>query len=173
MFDPVIYVINREGLNDEVLDEFKRLLEMLVPGKLQLVAPEDSESSVMRSTQLNALAEMVHKNAIEHGWWEDDRSFGELMALVHSEVSEALEFARDGHQPDEIFYSCDCLREDRSSPCCVCGQSKIDGIPVELADVIIRVLDICGRYHIDIGHALFRKMFYNKYRPYKHGGKVF
>ena len=40
---------------------------------------------------INEFAQEVHSNAVNHGWWEDDRSFGEIIALCHSELSEALE----------------------------------------------------------------------------------
>ena len=40
---------------------------------------------------INEFAAEVHKNAVEHGWWEGERTFPEIVALIHSEVSEALE----------------------------------------------------------------------------------
>ena len=108
-------------------------------------------------TNLTVFASEVHKNAVNHGWWEDERSFGELIALCHQELSEALEEYRNGHQPNETYYS---------------DGGKPEGIPSELADVILRILDMCGQYGIDISSALAEKHEYNKARPYKHGGKV-
>lgn len=50
-------------------------------------------------------------------------------------------------------------------------HSKPEGIPTELADVIIRVLDYCAYAGIDIENVLEVKHEYNKSRPYRHGGK--
>lgn len=105
-------------------------------------------------TNLNDLAKDVHKNAVEHGWWEEDRSFGEIIALCHSELSEALEEYRNG----------------KSNVYMVNG--KPEGIGVELADCIIRILDYCAKEDIDIDYLVEFKHEYNKSRPYRHGGKV-
>lgn len=44
---------------------------------------------------MNMFTKEVHENAVNHGWWDDERSFGELIALCHSELSEALEAIRN------------------------------------------------------------------------------
>ena len=95
------------------------------------------------------------KTASEKGW-EDDRTFGDHIALMHSELSEALEEFRNGRGLAEVYYKND----------------KPEGVPVEFADVIIRIAAFCGHNKIDLAKALHEKAAYNKSRPHRHGGKI-
>lgn len=107
---------------------------------------------------LNGLARKCHAMAVSKGWYDTERSFPELIALCHSELSEALEAYRDwGH----LRVVSTVLR----------GESP-EGVPIELADLLIRVLDMCGFYEIDIDAALALKMRYNATRSYRHGNKA-
>jgi NTP pyrophosphatase (non-canonical NTP hydrolase) len=118
---------------------------------------------------LNKLSEQIHQNAVEHGWWDDERSFGDIIALCHSELSEALEEYRAGKSPTEVYYI------DKITGKQVEGWKegvKPEGIGIELADCIIRILDYCGKKEIDIDAAIRIKHSYNKTRSYKHGGKT-
>ena len=108
---------------------------------------------------INEWTKEVHENAKEHGWWENPRTFGELAMLVTTEVSEAFEEIRNGKQPNETYYKPD-------------KPGKPEGVPSELADVVIRIMDMCGYYGIDLEEIITIKHEYNKSRPYKHGGKV-
>ena len=109
---------------------------------------------------INEVAKEIHENAVEHGWWDEERGFPEIIALCHSELSEALEEYRRGHGATEKYY----LASNAT-------DAKPEGIPSELADCIIRILDYCAFAGIDIDAAISEKHEYNKTRPYRHGGK--
>ena len=123
---------------------------------------------------LNEWAQDIHENAIKHGWWDDpNRSFGDIVALCHSELSEALEEYRD-HKP--LAY-CNSPYTDNgmygiNEPYEWGINDKPEGVAVEMIDCIIRILDWCGMMGVDVDAIMEAKNDYNKMRPYKHGGKV-
>ena len=100
---------------------------------------------------LNQWAAEINANAKEHGWWDEPRSFGEIIALCHSELSEALEADRVGE------------------PMVWDNDGKPDGVAVEMADCMIRIMDWFGHVNMDLDEIISEKHEYNKTRPYKHG----
>jgi NTP pyrophosphatase (non-canonical NTP hydrolase) len=151
------------------------------------VNPADQELDLswrMRvAAGVNDLKRAVHQCAFDHGWWpKTGRNMGEMIALMHSELSEALEAWRDPEttDPTAIYYEYDFgdEKEMRLEPTyTVPGHSqpmigKPCGIASEFADVIIRILDTCEMLNIPITRALIEKHSYNLTRPYRHGGKL-
>lgn len=110
----------------------------------------------------------------EHGFTE--ATVLEDMALIHSEVSEAVEDFRNGRKVNDVWYTkkvdgVELLSTATEMRKGVVVVNKPCGIPSEMADVIIRVLHFCGRHNIDIEQAVREKMVYNEERPMRHGGK--
>ena len=106
---------------------------------------------------LNIMAREVRDVNTANGWRGGDVapiSFGELVALLHSEVSEALEAYRD--RGFESWY-----RDD----------GKPEGVGSELADVLIRLLDTADRVGVDLASAYVEKLAHNRGRSWRHGGK--
>lgn len=106
---------------------------------------------------IELLQKSAYEQAVKSGWHEEERTVGDFIALMHSELSEALEAFRDGKNPKEIWWN---------------GNGKPEGVPVELADCVIRILDFCGHHGIDLEQAIELKMKFNATRPHRHGGKA-
>ena len=107
---------------------------------------------------LNEFAKEVHANAVAHGWWETERDPAEIIALIHSEWSEALEEYRAGRPMLWYAVNADCqMCGDRpviySEICetnnCDAGH-KPEGIAVELIDGCIRILDFAAHEKVSL-----------------------
>lgn len=96
--------------------------------------------------RINELCKEAFETAKSKGWHDTPVETGTLLALIHSEVSEALEADRKGDS---------------------------ENFAEELADVCIRTFDLCGSRGIDLEKAILEKMQRNKLRSYKHGGKAY
>ena len=100
---------------------------------------------------INEFSKVIHEDNVKAGWWTDletgkkkDRNIGELLCLVHSEISEAMEGVRKNLPDDKLPH-----------------RSMFE---VELADTLIRIFDIAGAYDLDLGGAIEEKRAFNKSR---------
>lgn len=114
---------------------------------------QDEEAGLFKPAW-NAVAKAIHKTAREKGWWDTARNDGEIIALIHSELSEALEALRHGNKSDNHI-------------------PQFSGVEAEYADVIIRIMDHAYARGYDVAGAIAAKMCYNQSREFKHGGKKF
>lgn len=118
----------------------------------------------------------IHECAKEHGWYETERSFPELLALMHSELSEALEEYRDGNPNAYVIRDASAFPQYehcyiKETDTAKWGDKKPEGIGIELADCVIRILDTCEHMGIDMENMIRLKHVYNQSRTYRHGGK--
>jgi NTP pyrophosphatase (non-canonical NTP hydrolase) len=143
---------------------------------------------------LNELRDKIHTNAINHGFYNDEVAavqvvtaagaeqtvsgvkhafFAQRIALIHSELSESLEADRMNRHTDMEAFIANTTEDDvfnDTLPFDVAFKAFIKGtVEEELADVIIRTLDLCGSLGIDIEKHIELKMKYNESREYKHG----
>lgn len=111
------------------------------------------EKAISESTeaQVNNLSVLCHGLAVESGWWHDpksgekvERNKGEMLCLIHSEISEAMEGARKNLMDDHL------------------PNRKME--EVELADALIRIFDYAGAHGFDLGGAVVEKLQYNQTR---------
>ena len=121
-----------------------------------------NESGLLEPVAVLTLARMqkeAWQNSEDHGFHEKpDVGLPTRLMLIVSELAEAMEEDRVGV---------------RTNVTTITESGKPEGVPSELADVIIRVGDLAEVYGIDLEAAVVQKMNYNKSRPYKHGGKAY
>lgn len=99
-----------------------------------------------------SLQDRIHKNAVNKGFWKTKREKAVSLCLIHAEVSEALEAIRDGNPKDKHL-------------------PHRDSFEVELADIVIRVMDLAGHNNIPLANVIMEKVAFNETRPKKHGKK--
>jgi NTP pyrophosphatase (non-canonical NTP hydrolase) len=151
--------------------------------------------AALKESPLDQLAKAVYRINRDNGWFDPDapqRTVGDELMLIVGEVAEAHEEDRKGKRGDERYYTwvfpagtVDQEYRDTKAYITECMDTGIpvdpkrvpvrfrkpEGIPSEMADIVIRVLDFCYRYKIDLEEVLLEKLAHNKTRGYRHGGK--
>jgi len=107
---------------------------------------------------LRVMARDIHEHAKKQGFWNvpPETRIPQALALIHSEVSEALEEARNLEFVPNLIYQAG-------------GGGKPVGFPIELADIVIRVMDLAEALGIDLNRAIRIKHNFNLTRPRMHG----
>lgn len=122
------------------------------PVMVEFSQADDSIKDLLFKATFQSMMERVYENNVAKGFYDDPRSFGDCISLMHSELSEALEADRHGNPKDEKV-------------------PEYENAVVELADCVIRIMDTCQKNGWDLPGAILAKHRYNTTRPYKHGKK--
>lgn len=134
-----------------------------------------SEYLRTRSEVLRDMQSEVRQVNEANGWFESDRRFGEDIALLHSEVSEALEEYRvhglRSYYLDEEGQPVYIADEVTGETGDYRGRKPL-GVGSEFADVLVRLLDSCDRAGVDLAWEFTQKIAYNRTRGHRHGGRA-
>lgn len=117
---------------------------------------------------LNNLAHQIHENNKAKGFFDEPKNIGEMLCLTHSEISEALEADRKDHFARVDLFEREAVGLGRSAAFELHIKNSFED---EIADTIIRLLDLAAFKGIDIESHIKLKMEYNANRPFKHGKK--
>lgn len=122
---------------------------------------------------INELSKEIHEVNKANGFYEEEKNIGEMLALIHSEVSEALESDRKGryahydNETDSTLYLSPIDQDFKEH----FEELIKDTFEDELADIMIRVMDMAAFKGIDLQAHIKAKIRYNSLREYKHGKK--
>lgn len=112
----------------------------------------ESELTLDKLAAVDDIVLLCHELSAANGFWEKERNKGEMIALIHSELSEMLEAVRSPAAPSEKIPEFTAEEE-------------------EAADVFIRLADYCEGHGLRLADAIKAKLVFNSTRPHKHGRK--
>ena len=118
---------------------------------------------------LNDLAQEIHAENLQRGFWETKPPIPELLMLVVSELAEALEADRKDQftSKDDIEFVNS--NADEAERLAVFSSNIKNTFEDEIADAIIRLFDLSAGLGIDLDAHVKAKRAYNRTRPHKHG----
>lgn len=121
--------------------------------------------------RLKDLTNRAHDYAVRNGFYDEPFNIAEKLMLIVSEVSEGLEAYRKNNETgkDTPLYIIEGLERESTLDYAAFEKAFKDTFKDEMADVFIRLFDLCGALDIDIELAIRAKMAFNAMRPYKHG----
>lgn len=136
-------------------------------------------TAALASSTINKLSQAIYLANKEKGFWPDknQRNIGEALMLITSELSEAMEAHRSNRHANHDAYEdvFESIANEMSDPygglaheCAFKAHIK-DTFEDELADAVIRLMDLCGGLGINLGKHIYMKVSFNATRPAKHG----
>lgn len=174
-------VLNVQEISEEAVEQLKSLYQAVETMHHQQyvdIKNVKTMSSPMLWTlnkSLSEIASLIHRNSMGKGFYDGTTNIGEKLALIHSEVSEALEADREGRYNGAFVDgpTAESLINETDSSKLKAGYEEFfkGTFEDELADVIIRVLDLCAYKGISIGNYILLKHRYNTTREKFHGKK--
>jgi len=99
--------------------------------------------------------EKISSNSSKKGWYKDDKDFVEFLMSLNSELTGAFELFKKSHSAKEVE---------------ICAAGYPVGVPAHLAEIVVKIFDICGYYKIDLETIIIMNNEFKKTLPYRRNG---
>lgn len=139
--------------------------------EVQNTTSSQHDAKLLLCEGLNKSAQIIFQNNKEKGFWDNERNVGELLMLVTSELGEAMEAHRKGRFADFNLYEkeIEANKQHADVPIFAFKNYVKDTFEDEIADAVIRLLDLSAGLGIDLEKHINAKVRYNESRPKLHG----